>query len=272
MIRRFFRGLTLGGVFLMGMVLFRCVDQLPNEYQPKTYTPSRDITDACYYISRDTISTDTVDIEITDDDTTYIIETDTLHYPIDSRAFEQIVTSDWIDTRREEVVDYLSVSSDSSTGYLLDTLFAAGHDAIIHLFPDMLMEQLNSVQTDTTLIIHNPAGYDTSYVVYRQGSVSSGLFHVYLSWEFAANNLDDFIEVEFFGTNGESIQMSPQYDAVSISGCGEHVIFEAENIDRIVPKIQTSATVETTDGEYLIRLIVSSPSEIRIIRGLLSAQ
>lgn len=267
--------LTLLAMTFLGMVILQCTDQLPSEYKSKTYDFPQRITDVCEYITRDTVAYDTtmvIDTTNGGSDTTYNVTSDSFYFPVSSISFEDIITPDWIQAHRTEIIDLLQLNPDSSNEYILDSLFAAGHTPIIKVFSDTLTSLLNSIQTDTTLVIHNPAGYDTSYVLFNQSQASSVMLELFFSWDFTPDNLDDYITIDMLNIDGEKISMQPIYDLVDIAGCGEHVRYESENIDKMVPKIQTSAQTMLSPGEYFLRLVVSSPADIRTIHALLLDQ
>lgn len=227
--RRNKRNNFVAGLSLFFLVFAGCEKQLPDIYQNEDFVISDLDEKACHFLSCDLTVIDTVVTEGTD--TTYVVSS--TYIPI-TTVTDSVVGDVWIN---------------------------AGDSLINAMFDDTLI-------VDTTLLISNSKGSDTSYAYYNHIASHNEDFstvYFFISWDFTEQNMNSYIDIDIFQSDGELVKTQcTDITPETIAGCTE--IVELMTGDEIIPKIKARCVYKLAEGPYLVRFIISDPLAIERFR------
>ena len=224
-------GLLICATLYALILLLGCEKQLPDAYQDESFSIKSLDDRACDLLSRKVIVTDTV---ITNGDTTYVPRT--LYWPAHSLLLDAVIDSSLYD---------------SSETYVIP-----------HEFSD-LVQKLDTLVLDTTLLVSYPNDADTSFAVFTPNQ--AGIFNFYTSWTFTDENKDAYVSIDLFNSQGSLEPSSNHINLETTAGCTE-VFHSSAGTEEIIPKIRGRSRFNLSDQPYIVRLLNSEPAEVESLR------
>jgi hypothetical protein len=231
---------TVLRLFLVGMLFIACMgcdSILSDEFKAKNFTATDVDVSASNLLSRDTINDaqgNTISYQ---------------YYPITSTRFRILDSTKWM---------YANASALTSFATQSDTT----DSKIIYAHFDAIVGALNSIPSDSLVIVKYPAGQAVSYAVLR-ASTSKDV-HIYTSlqyyWTNTASNINDYVTVEIIKRDTTLVSGSRVISPEDANCSLENILVNGASTT--LRTINARLTAHVDQGVYLIRFTLSNPVSI----------
>jgi len=220
-------------LFFAGVMVFigiGCDSLAPDEFKAKSFNAPQVDVSAGNLLGQDTINDaqgNTISYQ---------------YYPITTTRF-------LVDTP----VTWTYANSDTLTGN------NATDNQIIYSKFDSIANTLESLPSDSLILVRYPTNKSISYAVLR--SSSSKDIHVYTSlqyyWTSSANNINDYISIDIIKSDTTLVSTSKVIPA-EVAYCSLEKIL-VNGASTTIPMINARYTAHLDQGVYLIRFTLSNP-------------
>ncbi len=177
---------------------------------------------------------------------------------LDANAYYYL-TRNLVDTLSDKALYH------SANPYIINTLvsdaWADSSDSIIIAGNfDSLKVKLDTVYTDTTVLINHSKDSEDSYVFFNSGE--SGYLYCFTTWDLTALNLNANISIDFYNSNGEKANLLPS--TISLETIEKYACVVVDTTGGAtnrhpICKIRNKDKYEINQKSYLIHLHVSDP-------------
>ncbi|MCF7886547.1 MAG: hypothetical protein K9M80_08630 [Candidatus Marinimicrobia bacterium] len=227
---------------LLFISIFSCDNILPQQYQEAEEPTVPEIDQEGYnLLTRELVLQDTV---INGNDTTYndIVQ----HHKAKAKILRNLMLTD------TSIID-------SSDSYIINSEFSS------------LSSQLDTIYSDTTILIKKSTpeeGLEEKNHYTFFDSNENGIINCYITWEFTEANIDNYIGMDFYDSNGERCEQHPL--SLSLETINEYTEIDTlETTIRAITKIRSKLRFSVNKDSYLVRFHISEPTVIDNFRLVL---